>query len=52
MVNTVGTGGAVTKVSAARLATQSGIPALVTGTEHVQQALTGQGPGTWFRAVH
>jgi len=52
VVNTVGTGGAVTKVSAARLATQSGIPALVTGTEHVHQALSGQGPGTWFRAVH
>lgn len=52
VVNTVGTGGAVTKVSAARLATQAGIPALVTGTEHVHRALTGEGPGTWFRALH
>lgn len=53
VVNTVGTGGAVTKVSAARLATASGIPTLVTGTWLVADALAGQGPGTWFIAdVH
>lgn len=50
VVNSVGTGGAVTKVSAARLATQSGIPVLVTATDQVEQALRGQGPGTWFLA--
>ena len=51
VVNTVGTGGAVTKVSAARLATAAGIPTLVTGTWLVDQALQGQGPGTWFEAA-
>jgi len=50
VVNTVGTGGAVTKVSAARLATQAGIPAFVTGTWLVAEALAGTSPGTWFRA--
>ena len=51
VVNTVGTGGAVTKVSAARLATAAGIPTLVTGTWLVDEALQGQGPGTWFEAA-
>ena len=51
VVNTVGTGGAVTKVSAARLATAAGIPTLVTGTWLVDQALRGAGPGTWFEAA-
>lgn len=50
VVNTVGTGGAVTKVSAARLATAAGIPALVTGTWLVGDALMGTGGGTWFAA--
>lgn len=51
VVNTVGTGGAVTKVSAARLATAAGIPTLVTGTWLVDPALRGEGPGTWFEAA-
>lgn len=51
VVNSVGTGGAVTKVSAARMATQAGIPTLVTQTDKVDQALQGTGPGTWFRAA-
>ena len=50
VVNTVGTGGALTKVSAARLATAAGIPTLVTGTWLVGQALRGESPGTWFDA--
>jgi glutamate 5-kinase len=47
-VNSVGTGGAITKVSAARLANQAKIPVLLAGTEHVGNALQGQLVGTWF----
>lgn len=50
VVNSVGTGGAVTKVSAARLATAAGIPVLVTSTEQAMDALNGKSRGTWFRA--
>lgn len=50
VVNSVGTGGAVTKVSAARLATAAGIPVLVTATDRAREALSGEGPGTWFLA--
>jgi len=46
----VGTGGAVTKVSAAKLANQSGIPVLLTSTSNVSKALEGQDVGTWFEA--
>ncbi|GAA3770461.1 hypothetical protein GCM10022240_23400 [Microbacterium kribbense] len=48
VVNSVGTGGAATKVSAARLAASYGIAALVTSIDLVSQALTGQQVGTWF----
>lgn len=51
VVNSVGTGGAVTKVSAAKLAAQAGIPVLLTSTEAVGEALLGRGPGTWFAAA-
>lgn len=47
-VNGVGTGGAVTKVSAARMATQQGIPVLLTSTALVDRALAGEDLGTWF----
>ncbi len=47
-VNSVGTGGAITKVSAARLANQAGIPVLLTGTDSVGAALRGDALGTWF----
>ena len=47
-VNSVGTGGAITKVSAARLANQAGIPVLLAGTEQVGDALQGGAVGTWF----
>ena len=46
----VGTGGAVTKVSAAKLANQAGIPVLLTSTANITQALDGQDVGTWFEA--
>lgn len=48
VVNSVGTGGAATKVSAARLAAASGIGVLVTSADLVGKALTGAEIGTWF----
>jgi glutamate 5-kinase len=44
----VGTGGAETKVSAARIAAASGTGVLVTATTLVAEALTGAPVGTWF----
>lgn len=46
----VGTGGASTKVAAARLATEAGTPVLVTSTHLVADALAGAEIGTWFAA--
>jgi len=48
VVNSVGTGGAATKVSAARLAAGYGIGTLVTRADLVAPALEGQAIGTWF----
>ncbi len=48
VVNSVGTGGAATKVSAARMAAASGIGVLVTSADRVHDALTGAPIGTWF----
>lgn len=48
VVNSVGTGGAATKVSAARMAAASGIGVLVTSADRVDDALTGAEIGTWF----
>jgi glutamate 5-kinase len=45
----VGTGGASTKVSAARLAATAGTGVLVTSTARVAEALGGADIGTWFR---
>lgn len=44
----VGTGGMATKVEAATIAAQSGIPALVTSTSNAAAALAGEDVGTWF----
>lgn len=44
----VGTGGMVTKVEAAAMAAESGIPALVTATANAASALAGEDVGTWF----
>lgn len=44
----VGTGGMATKVQAAMIAAETGIPALVTSTEQAAQALAGEDVGTWF----
>ncbi len=46
----VGTGGAVTKVSAARVATDSGVSVLLTSTDLVAKALEGAEVGTWFES--
>lgn len=48
VVNSVGTGGAATKVSAARLAAASGVGVLVTSAKLVADALAGAAIGTWF----
>jgi len=48
VVNSVGTGGAATKVSAARLASTAGIGVLVTSADLVFDALRGDDVGTWF----
>ncbi|GAA1652959.1 glutamate 5-kinase [Microbacterium flavum] len=48
VVNSVGTGGAATKVSAARLAAAAGIGVLVTSADLVSDALAGAQIGTWF----
>jgi glutamate 5-kinase len=47
----VGTGGASTKVVAARLATNAGTAVLVTSTELAGAALRGEHVGTWFEPV-
>lgn len=44
----VGTGGAVTKVAAAQLATEAGTAVLITAAELVRDALEGARIGTWF----
>jgi glutamate 5-kinase len=44
----VGTGGAATKLAAARTASDAGIAVLLTATELVAEALAGQRIGTWF----
>lgn len=48
IVNSVGTGGASTKASAARLAAAAGIGVLVTSADLVAEALAGDDVGTWF----
>ena len=48
VVNGVGTGGAATKVSAARLASTAGVGVLVTSADLVASALAGEAVGTWF----
>lgn len=48
--SSVGTGGAVTKVQAARVATEAGVPVLLTSTDLVASALEGGQVGTWFAA--
>ncbi|WP_207344759.1 glutamate 5-kinase [Arthrobacter sp. E3] len=44
----LGTGGMATKVQAAMIAAETGIPALVTSTAQAAAALAGEDVGTWF----
>ncbi len=44
----VGTGGMVTKVEAARIATGAGIPVVLTSADNAEQALAGEQVGTLF----
>lgn len=44
----VGTGGMVTKVQAARIATEAGVPVVLTAAAHAAQALAGADVGTFF----
>jgi glutamate 5-kinase len=46
----VGTGGASTKIAAAKLASSQGIPVVLTSTGQVARALAGDVVGTWFEA--
>ena len=48
--SSVGTGGAVTKVSAAKVATAAGVSVLLTSSDLVSDALLGKNVGTWFEA--
>jgi glutamate 5-kinase len=47
-VSGVGTGGMVTKVDAAGIATTAGIPTLLTSAELASEGLAGEDVGTWF----
>ena len=44
----VGTGGMVTKLQAAQIATSAGIPVVLTSAAHAREAVFGQRVGTWF----
>jgi len=47
----LGTGGAETKILAARFATGHGVPVILTSAENVGAALSGDDIGTWFEAA-
>ncbi|GIG58274.1 glutamate 5-kinase [Longispora fulva] len=47
----LGTGGMVTKIEAARIATTSGIPVVLTGAPHAGAALAGEPVGTLFHRL-
>jgi len=46
----VGSGGMITKVDAAAIATGAGIPTMVTAARYAAEALAGEDVGTWFVA--
>ncbi len=50
--STVGTGGMRTKVQAATMVTDSGIPTLVTSADNCAAALRGEDVGTYFAVTH
>lgn len=47
----IGTGGMVTKVSAARIAAGAGVPVVLAHASAAQAALAGEDVGTWFAAT-
>jgi glutamate 5-kinase len=47
----VGTGGMVTKVEAARIATAAGVPVVLTSAVHAADALAGRPVGTYFHST-
>lgn len=47
----VGTGGMVTKLEAAQIATSAGIPVLLTSAQNIRPALYGEQVGTWFDPI-
>ena len=47
----VGTGGMVTKIEAARIATEAGIPVVLTAADQAGAALAGEATGTLFHAT-
>lgn len=47
-----GTGGMVTKVDAATMVADSGIPAVLTSADHVSEVLSGDDVGTYFAVTH
>ncbi|MGO1542999.1 MAG: glutamate 5-kinase [Gulosibacter sp.] len=46
-----GTGGMITKLQSAEMATVTGIPVMLTRAQDVAAALAGEDVGTWFRAT-
>ncbi|HLS74446.1 MAG TPA: glutamate 5-kinase [Actinomycetaceae bacterium] len=48
---TIGTGGMVTKLEAASIATSAGVPVVLTAAEQAAEALAGESVGTWFAAT-
>lgn len=46
-----GTGGAITKLTAAQIASNRGVAVLLTATEHATKLLTNEVPHTWFEAA-
>lgn len=49
--SSVGTGGMVTKVEAAAMSTESGIPVLLAAADDLEKALNGKDVGTFFHAT-
>lgn len=47
----VGTGGMVTKVQAAAMASAAGVPVVLTAAENVAQVFAGEDIGTWFASA-
>ncbi|MCM3659659.1 glutamate 5-kinase [Georgenia satyanarayanai] len=47
----IGTGGMVTKLEAASIATSAGVPVILTAADNAERALLGEPVGTWFAAT-